>query len=372
MALDTRRKEMTNYDEETPLVTEAKTKFSDGSLDCDMGELSYGTDHQLSMDDNDSTISVSHLVSALQGRLLLLCVAFLYGSLNVSLRLVYQRPGPPSASALSSSRGWLAIACFLPLLMKHKPNPIYSDASRSMTTTTTTTTAQASFWRVAVQLAIFNFGAQGLLTLGLFSTASARASFFTQTSVVMTPILSAAVGYRIHGRVWLGCMIALMGLVLLSDNGKEKFSFRFGIGDLFCLAGAFCWSLYLFRLSSVGGYFDEVRMQAAKTLLLAILYSIWYVVAQVLSNTNLWPGWNDWITWLLIFYSALGPGALADIIQQKGQAIVWAAEANVILSLEPVFTACLGLLFLGEETTFHEKAGGTLIVLASIISTSVE
>lgn len=352
--------------EQTPLVSDAKTKRWGGTGDCEIGELPHCTD-QMSMDDNDSTISVSHLVSALQGRLLLLIVAFLYGSLNVSLRLVYQRPGPPSASALSSSRGWLAIACFLPLLMKHKPNPVYSDATNATRTTTC-----ASFWWVAMELAICNFGAQALLTLGLFSTASARASFFTQTSVVMTPILSAAVGYRIHWRVWLGCVIALIGLLLLSDNGKEKISFHFGIGDLFCLVGAFCWSFYLFRLSSVGGSFDEVQMQAAKTFLLAVLYSVWYIFAQLQSETNLWAGWNDWISWIFIFYSALGPGALADIIQQKGQAIVCAAEANVILSLEPVFTACLGLLFLGEETTLHEKTGGTLIILASIISTSVE
>lgn len=367
MAQATSRNAISTNDEETPLVAQGKIQCSNTG-DCEkIGELPIGHG-QISMDDNDSTIGVSHLVSALQGRLLLLLVAFLYGSLNVSLRLVYQRPGPPSASALSSSRGWLAIACFLPLLMKHKPNPIHADPTRSSSSTTT----PASFWRVATELAICNFGAQALLTLGLFSTASARASFFTQTSVVMTPILSAVVGYRIHWRVWLGCVVALIGLILLSGNGKETLSFRFGIGDLFCLAGAFCWSFYLFRLSCVGGSFDEVRMQAAKTFLLAILYSIWYALAQLQSDINLWTGWHDWITWMLIFYSALGPGALADIIQQKGQAIVWAAEANVILSLEPVFTACLGFIFLGEATTFHEKAGGTLIILASIISTSVE
>ncbi len=343
-------------DETTSLVKEGK-KLDDPEL----GDSTYRTG-RLSMDDDDSSSSTSHLVGALHGRLLLLLVAFLYGSLNVSLRLVYQRPGPPSASALSSSRGWLAITCFLPLLLKHTPAPIYLDG----------TITQGSFWRVAMELAFLNFGAQALLTLGLFSTASARASFFTQTSVVMTPILSAMVGHRLHWRVWLGCVIALFGLVLLSDSGGDKFTLGFGVGDVFCLAGAFCWSLYLFRLSSVGSSFDEIQMQAAKTALLAILYSVWFVVAQIQSDMSLWSGWKDWITWVLLFYSALGPGALADIIQQKGQAIVWAAEANVILSLEPVFTAILGLLFLGEATTLQEKTGGGLIVLASIMSTSLD
>lgn len=219
---------------------------------------------------------------------------------------------------------------------------------------------------------MFNFGAQALLTLGLHSTASARASFFTQTSVVMTPILSALAGYRLQARVWVGCGVALVGLVLLSDNGVSKFAMSFGVGDLFCLAGAFCWSLYLFRLSAIGSSYDEVRMQAAKTVILAGLYSIWFVTAQFQSNYSLWQGWDDWISWALIFYSALGPGTLADIIQQKGQAIVWAAEANVILSLEPVFSVILGLMLLGEELTWNEGVGGTLIIAASVISTSPE
>eukprot|EP00429_Kryptoperidinium_foliaceum_P007645 CAMPEP_0176007916 /NCGR_PEP_ID=MMETSP0120_2-20121206/3479_1 /TAXON_ID=160619 /ORGANISM="Kryptoperidinium foliaceum, Strain CCMP 1326" /LENGTH=354 /DNA_ID=CAMNT_0017340691 /DNA_START=85 /DNA_END=1149 /DNA_ORIENTATION=- len=318
-------------------------------------------DHHLSMSEDEDE-ETSRLAKVLQGRFLLLLVAFLYGSLNVTLRLVYDRPGPPSASALSSSRGWMAAACFVPLLMNHKPTTIYHDA----------TTTQSSFWRVAFELAFWNFGAQGLLALGLLSTESARASFFTQTSVVMTPILSAIAGYQLRCRVWLGCIIALIGLVLLSDSGAEKFSVAFEIGDLFCLSGAFCWSFYLFRLSSVGSSFDEVRMQAAKTLIMAFLYSGWFIVAQIQSETSLWEGWHDWISWALIFYSALGPGALADIIQQKGQAVVWAAEANVILSMEPVFTAILGLFLLGEATSVQEKFGGGLIILASIMSTSTD
>ena len=113
-------------------------------------------------------------------------------------------------------------------------------------------------------------------------------------------------------------------------------------------------------------------MQAAKVYCWVVCILGWFVVAPLHNDTCLWAGWTDGITWVLLFYSALGPGALADIIQQKGQAIVWAAEANVILSLEPVFTAILGLLLLGESTTWHEKIGGGLIVLASIISTSIE
>jgi drug/metabolite transporter (DMT)-like permease len=295
-------------------------------------------------------------MSSLHGRFLLLVVAFLYGSLNVTLRLVYDLPGPPSASALSTSRGWLAAACFLPLLARHRPGQIQNVEA-----------PQASFWRVAAELALFNFGAQGLLTLGLLSTESARASFLTQTSVVITPLISAVAGHHVQCRVWIGCLIALVGLIVLSNDGAALLSF--GIGDLLCMAGAVCWSCYLFRLSAIGDAFDEISLQAAKTFFLALLYSAWFLCASVQSDISLWPGWTNPVTWVFIFYSAIGPGTFADIVQQKGQATVSAAEANVILSLEPVFTAILGLLFLGEATTWQEKCGGGLIIIASVIST---
>jgi drug/metabolite transporter (DMT)-like permease len=295
--------------------------------------------------------------SMVYGRLLLLAVAFLYGSLNVSLRLVYELPGPPSASALSTTRGWLAALCFVPLLARRRVNEVEP-----------VRTPRASLWRVAAELAFFGFGAQGLLNLGLLSTGSARASFLTQTSVVITPIISAVAGQKIHCRVWIGCLVALIGLILLSD--EDGLSWGFGSGDLLVLAGALCWSCYLFRLSAIGDQFDEIALQGAKTFLMALLYSIWFVISAIRSEVGLWQGWTNPIAWAIIFYSAIGPGTFADIVQQKGQACVSAAEANVILSMEPVFTAILGLLFMGEATTWQEKWGGGLIIFASIISTN--
>jgi drug/metabolite transporter (DMT)-like permease len=72
---------------------------------------------------------------------------------------------------------------------------------------------------------------------------------------------------------------------------------------------------------------------------------------------------------MLLFYSALGPGTVADILQNKGQLTVSAAEGNVILSMEPVFTSLLGLFLLREVLSWHEVVGGGLIVTAAIAAT---
>ena len=118
---------------------------------------------------------------------------------------------------------------------------------------------------------------------------------------------------------------------------------------------------------------------------MAVLYTLWmlvsffcqqyaYLSSSTSSSTNddsgtsLWKGWRDPVAWLILFYTALGPCTIADICQQKAQASVPAAETNVILSLEPVFTTILGLLILGESPSLQELGGGLLIMIASILA----
>ena len=224
-------------------------------------------------------------------------------------------------------------------------------------------------WLVATELAFWNFGAQGLLTLGLLSTESARASFLTQTSVVMTPVVSAIAGCKVPKTVWIGCVVALFGLVLMSGDDSGGIGDDISVGDIIVLLGALSWSLYIFRLSSVGDSYNEIQLQATKTFVLALLYSGWFIIACYRSYVSLWPGWRDISAWCLIFYSALGPGTLADVIQQSGQKVISASEANIVLSMEPVFTAILGRLILGEATSWQEKCGGGLIIVAALIAT---
>ena len=341
------------------------------------GDVSTKTNEE-NEEDHDYSANGS---SASTARILLLIVALLYGTLNVSLRLIYALPDPPEPSALSATRGWLATACFVPLLLSSKNNQrtvIYqtvddvdnpssglsSDGKKS-----NAVTAATGFVWAATELAVWNFGAQGLLTLGLLSVASARAAFLTQLSVVLTPIVSLIAGQSITATVWAACLLALGGLTLLSGGITGITGGGLAAGDLFVLGGALCWSLYLFRLSKIGGQFPEVKLQAGKTAILGALYSIWWLISALSTGSNLWVGWQNPWAWAFLLYSALGPGTLADILQTQGQKAVSATEANILLSLEPVFTAVCAFFILGETTSMTENIGGGLILLAALLAT---
>ena len=257
----------------------------------------------------------------------------------------------------------------------------------------------------AAELAVSNFGALAFLNVGLLFVESARASFLTQLSVVITPLVSSACGQKVERMVWAGCAAALVGLVLLSDKGRPMAAddddeyiveaedgddgiwatfhsilscLSFSAGDLLVLGGAVSWSMYIFRLSSFGNSYPEVRLQALKTFTIALLYTSWVIVSAIRcylvddggwrAVAELWLGWKSWQAWTLLLFSAVATGALADILQQWGQRLVSASEANVLLCIEPVFTMILGRILLGEITSATEKLGGILIVLAALLA----
>jgi len=301
----------------------------------------------------------------MRGRVLLFIVSFLYGTLNVSLRLVYATNDPPSASAMSSVRGWLAAICFVPFLLQQKSRVVASTTT-SNTEAGTQSVPQRPLWMVALELALLNFGSQAMINVSLLFITSARAAFLTETSVVMTPLISAAAGYSVRWTVWVACFSAMIGVVILS-NTKDGY-LNFSAGDLLVLAGAMSWSAYIFRLSQCGSY-NEVDLQFWKTVILASLYTVWFLISQWHSEVSLWAGYGNVVAWLLLFYSALGPGAIGDVLQQKAQASIAAAEANVILATEPIFTSILGFVLLAEAVTLNEFMGGSFIIAAAVLAT---
>ena len=252
--------------------------------------------------------------------------------------------------------------------------------------------------RSGLELAVWGFLAQGLLNVGLVSTGSARASFLTQTSVLFTPLISTSIGKQsVSKNVWLACSVALVGLVVLTMGAgagaggaaATAFSVSLSKGDLFVLGGALSWSMYLFRISFLGPKHPALVLQGVKTGLMAVLYSIWWMVTtsmnsggggllsvlkgfSVSSMSSAIPSWmaSGWVVWIALFFSAIGPGTIADVLQQKGQKSVTPSEANILLSAEPVFATLFAVLLLGETSSLLEMIGGALILVAAVVASA--
>lgn len=312
------------------------------------------------------------------GRLLLGLVALSYGGLCVSLKMVFMRAGPPSVGTLGMVRGFMVLLCFVPQLLdsfkKNQSGEVKLDKT---------------FWTAALELATWNFLAQGCCNVALLFTEATRVSFLTQASIAFTPFIETFFGETVKKLVWFGCAVALLGVVILGmDPGGGKSvelaasvlpkSFEFNVGDIIALGGALTYSLYVFRIGAFTKLgMDGSQLQAWKSFFLAIMYSAWgftdFILHKVgMTTTALFAGWKDPVIWLLIAFSAIIGGYLADIWQAKGQESVSASETQVILSGEPLFAAMLGGVFLGEMLGPMGYVGGALLLSGGLMCSFAE
>ena len=197
---------------------------------------------------------------------------------------------------------------------------------------------------------------------------------------MLTPLISAFAGETIQSSVWGGCALALVGLFLISTSSSVDDPSVIGIattssfnqGDLMILLGALSWSTYIFRTSQIAKKYSELDLQFTKTAFLAGMYGVWFL-SEALSTLHsggtllqLWKGFQSLQVWFLLAYSAAGPGAIADLLQQQGQKEVTASESNIILCTESIFAAVCAFTFLGEVSSIQEVIGGLFIVVAAI------
>jgi len=324
------------------------------------------------------------------GRILLLIVSFLYGSLTVSYRLLYHLDDPPSPSILNMTRGWMVTVWFLPILFYRKQRRSRTDDPGIQNDEDddqgdAASGSPRSMWKAALELSILNVLSLILMSLSLTIITGARSSFFGQLTVVMVPLLSSLLGDTVTRNVWLGCAASLIGIVVLSlDNGEETSSSSPGssiwLGDMLNLGSTLVWSCVIIRTSQIGILYDEVALQGTKNFFSAILYTVVVVVFVIVhwrdgGSEDAWGlgglGWSGWrnpVAWAVLGYSALGPGCIADLLQQKGQELVSASESSLFLAMEPVFTTVLGQLLLGEQNSWLELLGGACIILGALVA----
>jgi drug/metabolite transporter (DMT)-like permease len=124
-------------------------------------------------------------------------------------------------------------------------------------------------------------------------------------------------------------------------------------------------------------------MQGVKCLLMLVAYLAWAGSDAITASAAgahtpgelaavLWPGAASGVAaWAVLLYSGAVPGALADVAQARGQARVGAAETQILLASEPLWTALLGAAALGERLSGRDAAGAALIVGAVGVSSGL-
>ncbi|MCI8620008.1 MAG: DMT family transporter [Oscillospiraceae bacterium] len=202
------------------------------------------------------------------------------------------------------------------------------------------------------------FFATNLQQLSLLYTSAGKAGFLTAMYIVMVPLLGLFFRRRVGGKTWLGVLLAICGLYLLS------FSNLSGVnrGDLYALGGAFAFACQITAVDCLAKDLDAVRLNCLQTLICGVLCGVVMAftekptVAAVLD------------CWLPICYAGVFSLAVGYTLQILCQQQTGSAVAALLMSMESVFAALAGWLILHEKLSGRELWGCALVFLAAVLA----
>lgn len=199
-----------------------------------------------------------------------------------------------------------------------------------------------------------------LQTVGLKYTDASQCSFIAGLTVIIIPLLKLAV-YKTNAslKIWIAALTALTGLFIIAIQDK----FTVNIGDLFTIAGAFAFAVYLIAVE---------KHSASKNLLYSIVpmfafCALFTFCLAITDSQVVWFPKNDTF-WSGVVYCALFSTAYMYTVSNISQRYLSAERVAVIYLFEPVFGAIGAFFILGENLSWRLLLGGTLIFAGTIIS----
>ena len=211
-------------------------------------------------------------------------------------------------------------------------------------------------WRASVVpgllCGLLLFAGSTLQQFAMETTTAGNAAFVTGLYMVLVPAIGIALGHRTNANTWLGIAAAVVGLYLLTVRGD----FTMVVGDLLCLIGTVFWAVHILSIGHFSRQVDPMRLSVAQFLACA-LYSLLFAAA---TERAPFAGLADALG--AVAFAGLVAVGIGYTLQVLGQRDAKASHAAMIMSLESLFGAIGGALFLGEQLTVRGYLGAALMM----------
>ncbi|MGG1662392.1 DMT family transporter [Brevibacillus sp. NRS-1366] len=272
---------------------------------------------------------------------LLLCTSFLWGGNFVVGKFLV---GHASSLTLTNLRWLIAIACLLPVVW------IYE--KRILPT------------RQAV-IPLIVMGVTGVALFNLFMFWALERTDATNVGLLSTlnPVSIAIfsfllIGEKIRPLQILAMLISFGGVLVVLSKGDfgHLSQLHFNTGDLWMLAAVAMWGIY-----SVCGRW---AMKTVSPLMSTIYSGIFGVALMLPFNAGTFTVTDtNWSFWLSLIYVGVLATVVSMVLWNIGVQKVGATSAGMFLNFNPVFTAILAFLLLGERMSLIQLLGSVIVII---------
>lgn len=301
-----------------------------------------------------------------KGNLLLLLTSFIWGSAFVAQSSGMDYVGPYT---YNMARNVLAFLFLIPVIYVIGKKKGVTDNAGSGTGIDDVASGEANWKSIllpdrttlvgGIYCGLVMAVASSLQQIGITMTTAGKAGFITALYIILVPLMGVFIGKKIPRIIWFCVVLAMAGFYLLCV--KEGFSISKGdILVLFCSVGFSVHIMTIDHFTSKG--VDGVKMACIQFAVAAIVMT---PVMFFLENPSVSGLLSAWMTIAYAGILSSGVGFTLQIVAQKDTD---PTTATLIMSLESVFAAVSGCLFLNEVLLPKEILGCILVFVAVILA----
>lgn len=286
--------------------------------------------------------------------LLLLLTAFIWGVAFVAQSAAMDSIGPFTFVGL---RNVLAGAALLPVIHFLDKQKAKSDTEHSNTSYKwyLDKTVLAAGFVCGLFLCVASLTQQ----IGIQSASVGKAGFLTALYIIMVPILGIFLRKKAGIKVWIGVVIALVGVYLLCAKGGLS---GFETADYLLLLCALFFSLQIMAVDHYVEKVDGVKIACLQFWFCSIVCCVGMIIFER-------PQMSQIIAAAVpILYAGLMSSAVGYTLQIVGQKGMNPTVASLLMSLESVFSALAGWALLHQVLSQREVMGCILVFVAIILA----
>jgi len=197
------------------------------------------------------------------------------------------------------------------------------------------------------------------MSYGLKITTASNAGFLISLAVIIIPVFSYLfLKQNIEKKAVIGVCIAPIGIALLTLNGQLNVK----SGDLLCILCAVFSALHVVVMGVFTKKVDSIALGIMQLGFAGIFCMVFSMFTETVRLPNTAVSWGATLA-LSILCTAVG-----YIVQATAQQYTSATHTGLILSLEPVFSAISGYVFLGEILSLKGYIGAAVLLLSVLIA----
>ncbi len=279
---------------------------------------------------------------------LLLLTAAIWGFAFVAQRVGMEHIGPFLFNAIRFALGSLSL---LPLIYLGMGN------GRSESTPPIPISKGA---RIAGSLLAGSvlFGGASLQQIGIVYTTAGKAGFITGLYVILVPIIGLKWGRKASTGTWIGALLAVTGLYLLSVTE----TFTIDKGDFLVLMSAFMWAAHVLWISWLSPRMNPLILASSQFAICSIFSLLAASALEPIILGSILAAAAP------ILYGGFCSVGIAYTLQVVAQRDAHPAHASILLSMEGAFAVLGGWLILNETLSLRGLAGCGFMLAGMVLS----